>query len=224
MNAVFDAEKYMKTLIGMLKDTFGPRLAYVGLQGSYLRNEATEESDIDPMVVIDGLSAEDLKTYRSIVEQMEMPEKSCGFICGKAQLANWNRLEIYHLLESTKDLYGNLSELVPAYTQEDLRTYIKLSLNNLSHAMCHRRIHASEEKNRDRIAGEYKAAFFILQDLHAYRSGTFIRKACELAEVLQGNDRAVLQKYIALKNGADGCFDEDFELLFSWCADTMAVL
>ncbi|MBQ9141799.1 MAG: nucleotidyltransferase domain-containing protein [Lachnospiraceae bacterium] len=32
------------------KDEFGDRLLYVGLQGSYLRGEATESSDIDIMV------------------------------------------------------------------------------------------------------------------------------------------------------------------------------
>lgn len=35
---------------------------YIGLQGSYLRNEETKNSDIDIMAVIDNLSVEDLKT------------------------------------------------------------------------------------------------------------------------------------------------------------------
>ena len=75
---MFDSEKYMEELIAALKQAFGSRLAYVGLQGSYLRNEATEESDIDPMVVIDGLSAEDLKTYRSLIERMVNAMNVCG--------------------------------------------------------------------------------------------------------------------------------------------------
>jgi len=221
---VLNAEKYMKTLIEELKETFGSRLAYVGLQGSYLRNEATEESDIDPMVVIDGLSAEDLKAYRSIVERMESPEKSCGFLCGKAQLKNWNRLEIRHLLGSTKDLYGRLSELVPACTQADMRSYILFSLNNLSHAMCHRRIHSSEERNSAHMAVDYKAAFFILQDLHAYRTGCFIQKASNLAKALEGVERAILEKWLEMKAGAECSLDADFERLFSWVSETMAVL
>ncbi|MBP3647327.1 MAG: nucleotidyltransferase domain-containing protein [Clostridia bacterium] len=220
---MFDSEKYMEELIAALKQAFGSRLAYVGLQGSYLRNEATEESDIDPMVVIDGLSAEDLKTYRSLIERMEHPEKSCGFICGKDQLANWNALEIYHLLHSTKDLHGELGLLIPVYTREDMRSYIKLSLNNLSHAMCHRSIHAEVGKHITHLPGDFKSAFFILQDLHALRTGVFLRTSSELVQALDGADRAVLKRYIAIKSGAEP-LEEDFKLLFDWCSETMAVL
>ena len=35
---------------------------YIGLQGSYLRNEETKNSDI--MALIDNFSVEDLKTYQ----------------------------------------------------------------------------------------------------------------------------------------------------------------
>ena len=42
-----DIEDYTKRLTEELKKKFGKRLLYVGLQGSYLRGEATSESDID---------------------------------------------------------------------------------------------------------------------------------------------------------------------------------
>ena len=49
---MYDAKAYMDELILRLKKEFGEQLIYVGLQGSYLRGEMTEESDIDPMVVL----------------------------------------------------------------------------------------------------------------------------------------------------------------------------
>ena len=49
---MFNAEKYIQALLSVMKDDFGERLMYVGLQGSYLRGEATEDSDIDIMAVI----------------------------------------------------------------------------------------------------------------------------------------------------------------------------
>lgn len=55
-------DEYIDELIILLKDAFGERLMYNGLQGSYLRNEETENSDIDIMAVIDNLSVEDMKT------------------------------------------------------------------------------------------------------------------------------------------------------------------
>ena len=95
---MYDVKTYMASLTDELKAAFGSRLVYVGLQGSYLRGEATETSDIDPMVVIDQLSREDLDTYRSIIARLSDPENSCGFLCGREELAHWNALEMSHLL------------------------------------------------------------------------------------------------------------------------------
>lgn len=53
---MFNAASYISRLTALLIESFGDRLIYVGLQGSYLRGEATEASDIDPMVVIDQLT------------------------------------------------------------------------------------------------------------------------------------------------------------------------
>ena len=61
---MLQTEKYLQDITDFMKEAFGPRLLYVGLQGSYLRGEATENSDIDIMVVLDGLHAQDLRTYR----------------------------------------------------------------------------------------------------------------------------------------------------------------
>ena len=50
---MFQPDAYISSLIVLLKEAFQDRLLYVGLQGSYLRGEATGHSDIDVMVVID---------------------------------------------------------------------------------------------------------------------------------------------------------------------------
>ena len=48
---MFRVDEYISSLIELLKIAYGDRLLYIGLQGSYLRGEATENSDIDIMVV-----------------------------------------------------------------------------------------------------------------------------------------------------------------------------
>ena len=48
---MFDPEKYLADLILHCRLAFGERLLYMGLQGSYLRGEAREDSDIDVMVM-----------------------------------------------------------------------------------------------------------------------------------------------------------------------------
>lgn len=221
---VLNVEAYISQLIVLLRQEYGARLLYVGLQGSYLRNEATETSDIDLMVVVDGLSVADLDRYREAIILMGDYEKSCGFICGKTDLAHWNPLEICHLLHSTKDYYGTLEDLVPQYTQENIRDYIKVSVNNLYHEICHRYLHSSREKNLAQLPCTYRSVFFILQNLFYLEHGVFVQTKAELLSLLSGEDRSVLDTAMQLAQGGKYDFPAAFSLLFSWCQDTMKKL
>lgn len=217
-------ENYISNLIDFLQEQYESRLLYVGLQGSHLRGEATDHSDIDIMVIIDQLTVSDLDHYRTIIQSLEHFEKSCGFICSKTDLANWNPLEICHLLNSTKDYYGTLSEFVPAYTKVDIRNFVKLSLNNLYHEICHRYIHAEPEKSITKLPGSYKGVFFILQNLYYLMRGEYIATKTELLPLLGGKNHAVLARSMELNSGIPHDFHESFELLFTWCQDTLKSL
>lgn len=218
---MIDIQDYLRRLTDSLQQKFGARLLYVGLQGSYLRGEATPESDIDIMVVIDGLEVADLGVYRSIIESMEHFDKSCGFICGREDLADWNPLEICHLVNTTKDHYGVLRDLVPAYTRQDIRNFARLSINNLYHEICHRYIHAGRDLNIEALPGTYKGVFFILQNLHYLNTGVFAATKAEMLRLLTGRDRAVLERAMELNRGAAFDFEDSFELLFTWCRESL---
>jgi len=214
-------DEYMDKLIGLLKDAFGERLVYIGLQGSYLRHEATENSDIDIMAVIDNLSVEDLKTYQAAIASIGNFDKSCGFICGKADLQHWNPLEICHLLNATKDYYGELKNLVPAYTMEDERNYVRLSLNNLYHEICHRYVHADREYNISQLPITCKSVFYIMQHLYYLNSGRFIPTKRELLSCVQGEDKVVLELSMSLQNDSGYDFERAFSVLFHWCQNAL---
>ena len=219
---MINPDVYLNSLIDLLKADFKDRLLYVGLQGSYLRDEATDHSDIDIMVVISNMSVADLAKYREAISSLEDFDKSCGFICGIEELGNWNPLEICHLLHTTKDHYGTLKKLVPEYTKTDVCNFVKMSLGNLYHEICHRYIHASKEKNVSKLPFTYRSVFFILQNLHYLNSGKFVGTKKELRKALSGKDRLVLDTAISLSNGTEFNFDEAFELLFTWCKETMS--
>ena len=76
---------YVKTLIAALREEFGERLLYVGLQGSWLRGEATEDSDIDIMAVLNELDPADMDAYRRVVKSLDYADRSCGFLCGRKE-------------------------------------------------------------------------------------------------------------------------------------------
>lgn len=182
---MFRLEKYLNDLLTLLKEEFDNRLLYVGLQGSYFRNEADENSDIDIMVIIDEMTVRDLDNYRDILISVGYFEKSCGFICGKSEMANWSPLEVCQLLHTTKDLYGKLADFVPTYTVEDEKNFIKLSLGNLFHELCHRYIHSDREKNITRLPLSYKSVFFIIQNMYYIDNGIIIATKEELIKHLK---------------------------------------
>ncbi len=218
---MINIESYISDLIPSLLNRFGSNLLYVGLQGSYLRGEASSNSDIDIMIILNTLTVSDLDAYRSVIQSMDHCDKSCGFICSKADLLAWNPLEICHLVHSTKDYYGDLRSLVPAYTEQDVRNFVKMSLNNLYHELCHRYIHADSNKNNAALPSTYKGVFFILQDLHFLTTGTFATTKAELLSQLEGKNRAVLERSLALSRGETFDFLESFELLLTWCQETL---
>ena len=218
---MFQIDVYIPSLIELLKATYQERLLYVGLQGSYLRGEATEYSDIDIMVVINNIDVADLVEYKKAISSHEGYDKSCGFICGIEELQNWNPLEICHILHTTKDYFGTLSKLVPEYTEKDVRNFVKMSLGNLYHEICHRYIHASKEKNIAKLPYTYRSVFFILQNLYYLDSGKFISTKKELRKALTGKDKLILDTAISLGIGSEFDFDKIFSLLFTWCKETM---
>lgn len=219
---MFRIDEYINELINTLKNEFGERLVYIGLQGSYLRNEETKSSDIDIMAVIDNISVEDLKTYQKVLVSVGNFDKSCGFICGKTDLKNWNPLEICHLLNTTKDYYGELKNLVPTYSAEDERNYVKLSLNNLYHEICHRYVHADREYNISKLPITCKSVFFIMQHLYYLSTGNFVPTKQQLLECVQDEDKTVLELSISLQNHIDYDFDRAFSALFNWCQNALS--
>lgn len=221
---MFNIDTYITNLTNLLKDTFGVRLVYLGLQGSYARNEQTASSDIDIMAVIDNISVKDLDLYKNALIKNGSYEKSCGFICGQKELSGWNPLEICHLLHTTKDIYGNLEKLVPAYTIEDEKNYIRLSIGNLYHELCHRYIHSGYEENKACLPETCKQVFFILQNLFFVKKGIFYNSKTELADNLWGQDKEVLSLLLNMQNGCEINFESAFNLLFSWCRNTLAEL
>jgi len=222
---MFGIEEYIENLTAELRACFGTRLLYLGLQGSHLRGEATENSDIDIMVILEDMSVTDLQKYREILVRVGNYDKSCGFICGREEMRHWNPLEVCQLLHTTKDYRGKLADYVPSYTAEDERNYVKLSLGNLFHELCHRYIHAGRERNIAAFPQTCKSVFFILQNMHYLNSGEFLPTKQKLFDALwDEEDKRALALGLAHKEGGDYDFDSAFSTLFSWCQHALARL
>ena len=216
---MFDLNRYLADLTLNCRSAFGERLLYMGLQGSWLRGEAHENSDIDVMMILDRFSVRDMDTYREILKKIGFYEKSCGFICGKEEMKRWTPLEVCQLRHTTKDLLGVLTDYLPPATREDEISYVRLSLGNLYHELCHRYIHADRDKNTAKFRGTCKSVFYLIQNLHFLESGHFILSRKDLKEAVTEEDRIVLQ----MAELPDVCdFDQAFSFLFAWCQRAFA--
>lgn len=216
-----DIDQYLKDLISECRSAFSERLIYVGLQGSYLRGEANENSDIDVMVILDNFTVEDMDAYRAILKRIGHFEKSCGFICGKDDMQRWNPLEVCQLQHTTKDLFGTLSDYLPSASRQDEIRYVQLSVGNLYHELCHRYIHAPGEKNVSKFRGSCKVLFFLIQNLVYLESGVFAATRQELRTLASEEDREALS-LADLQDGYD--FDRAFRCAFQWCQNALCRL
>lgn len=221
---MFRVDEWMSRLREQLLLTFNERLIYIGLQGSYRRNEATDSSDIDVMVVLDYLSVDDLKIYKNIISNMNDSEKACGFICGAGELKSWPKHEIFLLVHETKDYYGNLKPLVPEISRENIKDFVKISIGNLYHEICHRYIYSTIENNYKKLGNSYKSTFYILQNLYYLNNNEFISTKSELLMKLTGADKEILEtamNWNKISNIDNIEFDRYFNLLFLWCNRTL---
>lgn len=218
---MYNVETYMQAITEVLRKNFGNRLLYVGLQGSYLRGDATENSDIDVVVIIEELSAQDLFLYKNVISEFDSVEKSCGFICGREELQKWNPLEMCNFLYGTRDYYGRIADFLPQYTREDVINFVKLSVGNLYHEICHRYIHSDMKKNVAKLPYAYKNVFFILQSMYYLRTGIFYATKKELTVCLHGKDREAMARANRLMDGKDYIFEDEFQFLFAWCQEIL---
>ena len=141
-----EIERWMEELAGRLAERFGPRLLFLGLQGSYGRGEANEDSDIDVVTVLDRVELSDLDLYRAIVGDMPEGEKACGFLCGAAELKSWSKYDLCQLARDTRDVYGRLKPLLPTLGREDLAQAAAIGASGLYHAAVHTYLYAPREE------------------------------------------------------------------------------
>lgn len=210
-----EIRSWMDSLSGKLQAVFGSRLLFVGLQGSYGRGEATEDSDIDVVTVLDRVERADLDAYRAVVRELPEGEKACGFLCGVAELNCWPRYDLLAVARDTRDVYGKLADLLPPFGRADLAQAVSVGASGLYHAAVHTYLYAPRETLPEFLAGTEKSVFFILRDLYELRTGETVRTRRELRERLAGDERALL---FPKEERPEDALDR----LLRWCGGAMA--
>lgn len=189
-----DIDVWMNDLIDQLKTEFKERLVLVGLQGSRARGEQREDSDIDIVVVIEDLNADDLVSYRSIVQRMPHAELTCGFIGSPDALAAWPRHDVFNLVNDTDIRYGSFDFMDTEFTAEEAKLAADACASEIYHALCHTAVF---EPNMlpDLLQGCLKSVFFGIRAKHFAQTGKFVNSRVQLLNLVNDSERWLLQAY-----------------------------
>ena len=209
---MIDIKTWVPQFVNKVEQSFGNRIWFIGLQGSYGRNEATDASDIDVVVILDELRIDDLKTYRDMLDTLPNRDLICGFISGKAELLNWEASDLFQFYYDTEPIKGNLDALLEKIDKRSVRRAIKIGTCNIYHACVHNFVH---EKNYDILRSLYKSAVFVIQAVWFYETGNYIKSKTELQSAIYPPS-AVLDTAQKLKCGEKVQFDAMSELLINW--------
>lgn len=206
-------DAWIKDFLESLRESFGDRVWFVGLQGSYARGEATETSDIDVVVILDDLSASDIKAYSEMLDGLSHRELICGFISGKNELLNWEPSDLFQFYYDTKPIVGSLDELLGLIDCEAIDRAIKIGACNIYHGCVHNMLH---EKSADALRGLYKSASFVLQAVAFKQTGRYIKSQRELIGILSPDDGAIAEIFLGLKQGGEVELEEMSADLLDW--------
>lgn len=208
---MLNLQLWLTRFVEAVQSEFDGRIACIGLQGSRARGEATPQSDIDTVVILDKLSYADLQRYRQLLAKLERRELICGFISGRDELYHWSRSELFQFYHDTRPMMGSLDFIAPLISETDIRRAIHEGACGIYHACAHNALH---ERDIQALKALFKSAFFVLQARHYLAAGVYLSRREELLPALDGLDREILDAGMH-PLGADA-LDELSEKLFRW--------
>ena len=210
---MIDISCWMDKFVGALDASFKNRVWFVGLQGSYGRGEATETSDIDVVVILDELTAQDIQIYNAMLDTLPNRELICGFVSGKEELLNWEPSDLFQFYHDTTPIKGSLDELLSVIDKTAIARAIKSGACNIYHGCVHNMLH---EKSDEILKGLYKSASFVVQAIYFQKIGCYIKSQKDLLGKVSGDEKSIVENFLSLKIGGKVDFEEMSNTLFAW--------
>ena len=204
---------WMNGFLSSINETFGDRVWFVGLQGSYGRGEATETSDIDVVVILDELSITDIHNYNAMLNTLPYRELICGFLSGKDELFNWEPSDLFQFCHDTTPIKGGFDEVMAVIDAAAVNRAVKIGACNIYHGCVHNMLH---EKSEDILKELYKSAAFVIQAITFKQTGKYIRSQGDLLQIALLEEQRIINTSIYLKNGGAVDFGKMSQELFVW--------
>ena len=210
---MIDLESWLERFAQSLRKTFGERVWFAGLQGSYARGEATDSSDIDLVVILDALTPEDIASYDAMLDSLDCRELVCGFLSGKEELLHWEPSELFQFCRDTKPLIGSLDDVLAVVKPGDIDRAILTGACGVYHACVHNMLY---EKDEGILRNLYKTATFSIRATTYRRTGIYCSRLDELLQHASAADKEIVQTCLAMKSGVPVDFSSASRQLFAW--------
>ena len=215
---MIDIDLWLRDFTKLLRETFGKRIWFVGLQGSYARNEATDSSDIDTVVILDELNPEDIAAYGAMLDRLDHRKLVCGFLSGKEELLHWEPSELFQFCCDTNPMIGCLDEVLALVGKDDIDRAVRTGACGIYHTCVHNMLY---EKDEEILRGLYKTASFVIRATTYRRTGKYCSRLDKLLQFADDSDREIVRGYIAMKSGESVDFTHASKTLFTWVKMTI---
>jgi len=223
-------DAWLAGFLAKLKERFGDRLIWVGLHGSWGRQEARPESDIDCMVVLDRIEDSDLYAFRDIVSSMpDAQTVGSGLLLSTAELREAPRFYLVQFFYGRRVLYGSLRGIVAPLGPEELITDIRLKASDNLHAARHYLLYPHDlPKVVHKLKYPFKNCFYALQSWLLLTQGKYVPAKNEILECLDNPDDReavrVARDWYKLTNDLTVHAQYYIELLERWSRGMIAKL
>ncbi len=211
-----DLKNWIQQYEKAVTDLFENRILFIGLQGSFARGEADENSDIDVVCILDTVTSDDLKRYRGAIDKLEYREKICGFVSGKEELSGWDRADLFQFYYDTTPVYGTLDSFVPAPGIKEAKRAVLTGACGIYHGVSHNFLHG---RSAAALKNLCKSAAFVMRAKLFCETGTFFKTRNELYAAASGLERKILDAGQTLKNTeklSDSELEAITQALLSW--------
>lgn len=217
---VIDISVRIDEFMNKLDEAFGQRVWFAGLQGSYCRGEATDESDIDMVVILDRLCPSDIAKYNNMLDTLPYRDLTCGFLSGKDELFNWEPSDLFQLCYDTKPIKGTFDNILRLVDKRAVDRAIKIGVCNIYHGCVHNMLY---DKSEEILCSLYKNSTFTIRAICFNETGKYFKTREELLENISDCDKVILNTYLRLKQGETVDFSVMSNLLFAWAQNLLNI-
>ena len=202
---------FMESFKENLLNLFNDNLLFLGIQGSYGRGEAKENSDIDPVIILRQCGKDELLKYRAYINTLPEKDILCGFVSSSDELRAWESADRAQLILDTKPVYGELTPLCPEITPEDILRAVQQGACAIYHASSHNILHARDWSILPEL---YKSTRFTIRMKHYLQSGVYVSAFSELYAFVNEKEKTILE-------ARNPDTENDAFTLLEWASDTI---